>query len=94
MSYFVGRKVDNYECVLTTSIENLTHLLLKDSYAIPRIEDILDNLSGYKYFTVMDMKSGYYQVEILENHKPRTAFTVGHIGFYCDTIWCLTKHIM
>ena len=37
-------------------------LTVKDSFAIPRIEDILDNLSGYKYFTVMDMKSGYHQV--------------------------------
>ena len=33
-------------------------------------------------FSVLDMKSGYHQVEIDEEHKPRTAFTVGPLGFY------------
>ena len=54
----------------------------KDAYALPRIEEILNALSGKKYFSVLDMKSGYHQVEILEEHKERTAFTVGPLGFY------------
>ncbi|XP_062585806.1 uncharacterized protein LOC134247460 [Saccostrea cucullata] len=48
---------------------------IKDSYALPRIEDILDILSGSKYFIALDMKSGYHQIEIEESHKHRTAFT-------------------
>lgn len=55
---------------------------IKDSYALPRIEDILDTLSGSKFFSILDMKSGYHLVEIEEAHKHRTAFTVGPIGFY------------
>ena len=54
----------------------------KDSYALPRIEELLDSLGGNTYFTTVDMKSGYHQVEILEKHKERTAFTVGPLGFY------------
>ena len=54
----------------------------KDSYALPRIEDILDCLGGSKYFTVLDMKSGYHQIELDEAHKERAAFTVGPLGFY------------
>jgi hypothetical protein len=54
----------------------------KDSYALPRIEELLDSLSGSTYFATVDMKSGYHQVEILEQHKERTAFTVGPLGFY------------
>ena len=54
---------------------------VKDSYALPRIEEILDTLSGSKFFTVLDMKSGYHQVEVLEQHKCRPAFTVGPLGF-------------
>ena len=54
----------------------------KDSYALPRIEEILDTLSGSKVYTVLDMKSGYHQVEVLEEHKCRTAFTVGPLGFW------------
>ena len=54
----------------------------KDSYALPRIEEILDCLSDNKLFSVIDMRAGYHQVEILEEHKERTAFTVGPLGFF------------
>ena len=53
---------------------------VNDAYALPRIEDMLDHLSGSKYFTVLDMKSGY-QVSIYPEDRPKTAFTVGPLGF-------------
>ena len=55
---------------------------VKDSYALPRIDDMLDTLSGSTYYTVLDMKSGYHQIEVEEEHKERTAFTAGPLGFY------------
>ena len=55
---------------------------IKDNYALPRIDEILDSLAGNTYFSVLDMKSGYHQIEITEEHKERTAFTVGPLGFY------------
>ncbi len=55
---------------------------VRDAYALPRIDEVLDALSGAKYFSVLDMKSGYYQVEVAEEHKERTAFTVGPLGFW------------
>lgn len=55
---------------------------IRDNYALPRIDEILDSLSGNRYFTVLDMKSGYHQIEIFEEHKQRTAFTVGPLGFF------------
>ena len=55
---------------------------IRDSYALPRSEEILDALGGNKFFTVLDMKSGYHQLEVEETHKERTAFTVGPLGFY------------
>jgi transposase InsO family protein len=60
----------------------LNERTVKDSHALPRIEEILDALGGNKFFTVLDMKSGYHQVEVEEDHKARTAFTVGPLGFY------------
>ncbi|XP_056022199.1 uncharacterized protein K02A2.6-like [Ostrea edulis] len=60
----------------------LNRLTKKDSYALPRVEDLLDCIAGNKFFSIIDMKSGYYQVEILEDHKERTAFSVGPLGFY------------
>lgn len=59
----------------------LNKLTRKDSYALPRIEELLDCLSGNKFFSHIDMKSGYHQVEIYEDHKERTAFSVGPLGF-------------
>ncbi len=55
---------------------------VRDAYALPRIDEVLDALAGAKYFSVLDMKSGYYQVEVAEEHKERTAFTVGPLGFW------------
>ena len=42
----------------------------------------MDSLAGNTYFSVLDMKSGYHRIEIVEEHKERTAFTVGPLGFY------------
>jgi hypothetical protein len=55
---------------------------IKDAHALPQTEEILEGLAGNKYVTVIDMKSGYHQIEIEEEHKERTAFTVGPLGFY------------
>ncbi len=60
----------------------LNQRTVKDAYALPRVEEILDCLSGNKYFTVLDAKSGYHQVELEEQHKQRSAFTAGPLGFY------------
>ena len=54
----------------------------KDNYCLPRVEEILDSLNGAQFFTRLDLKSGYHQIEITEEHKERTAFTVGPLGFY------------
>ena len=54
----------------------------KDAYAIPCIDDTLHLLAGAKYFTKLDLKISYWQVELKEEHKPKTAFQVGPLGFY------------
>ena len=55
---------------------------VKDSYALPRIEEVFDVLKGSNTFSVIDMKSGYHQIEVEEEHKERTAFTVGPLKFF------------
>ena len=55
---------------------------VKDSYALPRTEEIFDVLNGSTVFSTIDMKSGYHQVSVEDCHKCRTAFTVGPLGFY------------
>lgn len=67
---------------LCIDYRQLNSRTVKDNYALPRVDEILDSLSGNRFFTVLDMKSGYHQIEIEESHKERTAFTVGTLGFY------------
>ncbi len=55
---------------------------VRDAYALPQIEELLDTLGGARYFTTLDMRSGYYQVDVAREHRERTAFTVGPLGFY------------
>ena len=55
---------------------------VKDAYSLPRIEDALDSLNGACIFTSLDLKSGYWQVELDDHSIPLTAFTVGPLGFY------------
>lgn len=66
-------------CIDLCKLNNRT---VKDSYALPRIEETLECLSGAKWFTSLDLKSGYWQVEMSEECKEMTAFTVGPLGFY------------
>ena len=58
---------------------------VKDAYSLPQIDDTLDCLNGTVWFISLDLKLGYWQVEMEENCKALTAFTVGPLGFYeCD----------
>ena len=52
-----------------------------DAYPLPRIEDILASLEGSKYFTCLDLKSGYWQIPLDEDSKEKTAFT-SFMGLY------------
>lgn len=81
-SNVVLAKKKNGQLRLCIDFRQLNARTIKDNYSLPRIEDILESLAGNKYFSVLDMKSGYHQVEIFEEHKQRTAFTVGSLGFY------------
>ena len=66
---------------LCVDFQKLNNRTIKDAYAIPRTEETLHLLAGAKYFTKLDLRSGYWQVEI-EEDKLKTAFQVGTLGFY------------
>ena len=53
----------------------LNRITKKNSYPLPRIDDILASLDGSKYFTSLDLKSGYWQIAMDEESKEKTAFT-------------------
>ena len=53
----------------------LNDVTVKDSYPIPRIDDSLEQLSGAQWFSCLDLNAGYWQVEVDEADREKTAFT-------------------
>jgi hypothetical protein len=52
----------------------LNKITLKNQYPLPRIDDLLDQLQHAKYFTKLDLKSGYHQVRVKEEDTWKTTF--------------------
>ena len=52
----------------------LNSITVKNRHTLPRIDDLLDAVSGSQYFTSLDLTSGYHQILISEDDRPKTAF--------------------
>ena len=66
-------------------LRKLNQRIVRDNYSLPKVEHMLEQLIGSEWFCTLDLKSGYWQVELTEESKPYTAFTCGPLGFFeCD----------
>ena len=64
------------------ALESHERHLVNSLLQLPRIDELIDNLAGNTYFSSLDMRSGYYQVEVEDNDQAKTAFTTGPMGFW------------
>ena len=54
---------------------------VKDAYPLPRMDDMLDMLDGKRWFSTLDLASGYWQVSLSPDARCKTAFAT-HSGLF------------
>ena len=54
----------------------------KDSFPLPRIDQLVDSIAGHKLLTFMDAFSRYNQIKMVEVEQEKTAFITSQ-GLYC-----------
>jgi hypothetical protein len=69
---FVKKKYGSMR--LCVDYRALNEVTVKNKYPLPRIDDLFDQLKGAKYFSKIDMRSGYYQQRIRPRDVPKTTF--------------------
>ena len=59
----------------------LNEVTIKNKYPLPMIDDLFYQLKGAKYFSKIDLRSGYFQLKIRESDIPKTAFVTRYGQF-------------
>ena len=66
---------------LCVDYRRLNSVSKKDAFPLPRVDDAIDAVSGARYFSTIDLSSGYWQVELDSAAKAVSAF-VSPFGLY------------
>ncbi|GKA02922.1 putative reverse transcriptase domain-containing protein [Tanacetum coccineum] len=76
------KKKDGSFC-MCIDYRELNKLTVKNRYPLPRIDDLFDQLQGSRYFSKIDLRSGYHQLRVHEEDIPKLAFRTryGHFEF-------------
>jgi hypothetical protein len=60
---------------------HLNALTLKSKYSVPVIDELLDELYGASWFSILDLRAGFHQILLKEGEEYKTAFQT-HVGHY------------
>ncbi|GBG92982.1 hypothetical protein CBR_g58030 [Chara braunii] len=77
-----ARKVDG-TLRLCIDYRSLNRYTVKNSYPMPRSDELFDGLAGNRFFTKIDLRSGYHQIRVAAADQPKTGFRsrFGHYEF-------------
>ncbi|GJZ89750.1 putative reverse transcriptase domain-containing protein [Tanacetum coccineum] len=76
---FVKKKDDAFH--MCKDYRELNKLTIKNCYPLPRINYLFDQLQGSRYFSKIDLRSGYHQLRVREEDIPKTTFRTRYIHF-------------
>ena len=75
-------KKSNGKWRMCVDFTNLNRTYPKDSFPLPRIDQLVDSTAGHELLTFMDAFSGYNQIRMNEENQEKTAFVTSQ-GLYC-----------
>ncbi|GKD85822.1 putative nucleotidyltransferase, ribonuclease H [Tanacetum coccineum] len=78
---FVKKKDGSFRMFI--DYHELNKLTIKNHYPLPRIDDLFDQLQGARYFSKIDLRSGYHQLRVHDDDISKTTFRTryGHFKF-------------
>ena len=75
-------KKENGKWRMCVDFTDLNNACPKDSFPIPKIDQLMDSMVGHKLLTFIDAFSGYNQIQIAEEDQEKIAFITSQ-GLYC-----------
>ena len=75
-------KKSNGKWRMCVDFTNLNRACPKDSFPLPRIDQLVDSIASHELLTLMDAFSGYNQIRMNEEDQEKTAFVTSQ-GLYC-----------
>ena len=70
----IGCEKEDGSFKMCVDYPELNKLTVKDRYPLPRIDDLFDQFQGARFFSKIDLRSGYHQLRVYEEDIPKTIF--------------------
>ena len=80
------KKKDEVKRRLCIDYRALNNQTIKNKYPLPRVSELLERLSGVKYVSKLDFRSGYHQIQVKEEDRPKTTFTTRYGNYMFNVL--------